>query len=75
MKLANPIYVLHILGTLIQEVLVNKKEMECSKWNNQKTLYVPVPFRDFSEAIETCDKFLPKSMADHFQVIGFYFSQ
>ena len=43
-------------------------ELECTMYKTKPTLFVPVRFQSVSEALQTCDKFLPGSMADNFQV-------
>ena len=47
-----------------------EKEAEvCNNINTNNQLFVPVLFKKFSDAIDSCDKFLAHSMADNFQVI------
>ena len=57
-----------LTGNLIKEIMIPKTELACTNRNTWKTLFVPVLFKEFSQAMETCDKFLPNSIADNFLV-------
>ena len=57
------------LGSLNKQRTVQKTELVCNNVNIKKLLFVPVLFKKFSDAIDSCDKFYAHSMADNFQVI------
>ena len=56
------------LGQLIKEKSITAGEIACTQFTTKTNLFVPVGFLTFFEAWQTCEKFLPGSIAADFQV-------
>ena len=61
-----------VTGKLIKETVVPVSETLCNRKTKNKIINIHVPFLEFSEAVQACNKFSTGSIVGPFQV-HFYF--